>query len=355
MTNHAPRTVASVILAFGGTLLLGTSALAEDPTAPKKPPARPQPAGKSPPAAPSKEPVALTASPKAGTVFRFRQSEESSTEVNGKPYGGTRSRHEYTVTVGAVAAGGGFTGKLKVDRAVVRIGGDGGKEIDSANPPAERPTDLKERMISLLAQGMTSAEFEVTVGPDGRLTGVKGFREALEPLVKGTLLERMLDQIASPEESVKAFGALFASLPEGTHAPDAEWQAAVADQVGGQNLDFDATLTLALPAADRALVSSKLVWKPGEKATAGGAKTEGGGTVSGMFGRPDGLPIRYEKKLFANRTTDTMKATSHTDVTIERLNADGAPAAPADVGKSDAPKPDAPESDPKTSDPKKPK
>lgn len=348
------RSVRAAIV-IASAVLVAATAHAQDPKAPKKPPAKAPPTAKAPPAgqqpaaAPSKDPVALVASPKAGTVLKFLHTEDSSTEVNGQPYSVGRMRHEYTVSVGAAVPGGGFTGKLKVDRMVVRGGRDGEKEFDSAKP-MERPTDLGDRMRSVMVQAFTSAEFEITVGADGRLTSLKGLREAIAATIKGTALESMvpLDQAGSPEEALRAFGGLFVALPQGAHAPGAEWTGTAAHEVSGQNLDFSSTSTLTLPAADRALVTSKLVWTPGAEATAGGAKPEGGGTVSGLFGRSDGLPLRYEQRLVANRTTDKMSATSHDDVTIERMNADGTPVVPAGPPTAPSgPKPAEPPTNPK--------
>lgn len=320
--------------------VVSAAARAEDPK-PKGPP----PAAKAPPGpAAAKDPVTLVAAPKRGDVLRFRQSDTSRTEVDGAVYKAEDNVREFTLTVVQPAEGGGFEGKLLLDRVYVKTGGRRAVEIDSAKPMPET-SDMGARMMILMVQALTAGPLDVRVAADGRLTEVKGLREAVAAKLKGTALESMvpLDDVAGPAMAVEALAPCFAALPAGAHVPGAAWDHEATRPVSAQQLDFAVNSTLTLPAADRALVASKHTWKPGAAATANGAKPEGGGTVSALVSRTDGLALRVESKLFANRTTADMKATSFTNSTLERLTASGKPVAPAEEPKPPAaPAPGAP-------------
>jgi hypothetical protein len=290
-------------------------------------------AGDAPPAA--KDAVEIKLAAKVGDVFRFRQTDSSSTEVDGKPRTAEESTQDYSVTVKAVRPDGGLD--LDVSFEAIhnksRNPATAGNwmEMDSSKPtPAG--ADMQTQMMSAIGHAMVGRSFQVTLDAHGAPTAVSGLREMLAAGIKGSPFEAMLpvDQIFGDKDCMKLAVSLFVGAPAGAPAVGAKWTGDVKDEISNQAMDFSAESTLSAATADDATVASKLTWKPGAKATADGAKPAGGGDSTTKFSRKDGLVLSMKKHLEANRETTAMKATSHTDATIERLPpADKKPADPA--------------------------
>lgn len=286
------------------------------------------------------EQVEVRLAVKAGDTFRFRQTEASSTEVDGKPYKAEESAQEYSVAVKSVRPDGGLDVALTFEaiRAKLLDRGTGAwTELDTSKPLPEGSA-MKAQAMDALSRAMVGRPIAVTLDAHGVPTAVSGLRDAVSAGIKGTPFEQMLpvDKIFTDADGMKLVADLFAGAPAGPHAVGAKWSGEAEDEVSSQSLDFTAEWTLTAATADDAIVTSKLTWKPGKEAFSDGAKPVGGGDATTKFSRKDGLVLSMKKHLEANRDTGAMKATSHTDSTIERLPAKAAePAKPADPKKPD--------------------
>jgi hypothetical protein len=163
----------------------------------------------------------------------------------------------------------------------------------------------------------------VTLDAKGVPTAVKGLREAVKEGMKSSQYAAIvpLDQMYSDAECVKLVKSLLEPLPAGAREVGTPWTGETQLEVSSQPLDFAAEWTLGAANENDATVTSKFTWKPPAAATAGGATTDGGGTGTTTWSRKDGFVRSMKRHLEANRATKEMKATSHTDVTIERLPA----------------------------------
>jgi hypothetical protein len=292
---------------------------------------------------PAKDAVEIKLAAKVGDVFRFRETDSSSMEVDGKARTGDETTQDYSVTVKAVRPDGG----LDVDVSFETIHtkqrnpmSPNGLVMDSSkDPPAD--ADMTTKMMSTIAHAMVGRSFHVTLDAHGAPTAVTGLREMVAAGIKGSPYEAMIpiDQFLGDADCMKMAVSLFAAAPAGAHAVGSKWTGDVKDVVSDQPMDFSAESTLSAATADDATVASKLTWKPGAEASAGGAKPAGGGESTTKFSRKDGLVLSMKKHLEAGRETAAMKATSHTDATIERLP-------PAEKKAPDPKKPDGPPAPP---------
>jgi hypothetical protein len=262
---------------------------------------------------------------KAGDTFRFRQTEDSSTEVGGKPTKGTVATQEYTVKVKETRKDGGLDVEVTFDSIKVKMLSPmkgAWTEVDAAKPLTDGP-DVEAQAMGAMMHAMLARPFTVSLDAGGAPAAVKGLREAMKEGMKGSKFEAMMpvDQIFGDADCIKLAKDLFAPLPAGAHAVGSTWSGQSKHDVSSQPLDFATDWTLSAATADDASVAAKYTWKPGDKATADGAKTAGGGTATTVFNRKDGFVNSMKRHLEANRETKEMKATSHTDLTIERLPA----------------------------------
>jgi len=139
--------------------------------------------------------------------------------------------------------------------------------------------------------------------------------------LKGTTAESVfpVEQVFDDSTCMKFAAPMFESSPAAALAVGGKASGEAKHEVASANLVFAVDRTLTAATADEATVDSKFTWKPGEAATAGGAKTDGGGTSTAKFSRKDGFVVSLKRRLDANREADGNKATSHADWTIERL------------------------------------
>jgi hypothetical protein len=288
-------------------------------------------AGDATPAA--KDAVEIKFGAKVGDVLRFRETESSSTEAGGKARSGEEISQEYAATVKALRPDGGVDVEVsfeKVHNKILNPATGTWMEIDTSKPLPEG-ADMQAKMVDMIARAMVGHAFTVTLDAHGAATAVTGLREAIKAGVKGNPMESMfpVDQAFGDEICMKLAVSLFAAAPAAPHAVASKWTENVKAEVSSQDLEFAVESTLSAATPDDATVASKYTWAPGAKATADGAKAAGGGDCTSKFSRKVGFVLSMKRHLEANRDTAATKATSHTDVAIERL----APAAakPADT------------------------
>jgi len=260
---------------------------------------------------------------KVGDVMRFRETESSSTEIGGKKYSASETSQDFTLTVKAVRPDDGLDVDATLDRVQLKMFNSktqAWSEIDTSKP-APAGADMQTQMVGDVSRAMIGAAFKVVLDAHGAPTAVSGLREAVGPRLKDNPMAAMMpvDQILGDEACMKLARSLFAAAPAGSHAVGAKWTAEEKAEVSDQPLEFSVEATRAAATAADATATSKYAWKPGAKATAGGAKAVGGGDATSKFSRQDGFVLSMKRHLEANRETPAMKATSHTDTTIERL------------------------------------
>jgi hypothetical protein len=283
----------------------------------------PEPRVAIPGAAEAPEKLELHAAPRTGAVLRLRQTSDFRAEADGSVILRERRTHDYTLTVGEPVECGGFHATLRVQRATqVLSRGSGDLTLDTGKAMPELP-DRDARLAALLLLARTDTDLSVTVGSDGGLVSVRGYREAVEARLKDTDLEAgtRIDAVAGPDASLDAFRGLFARLPCGEHEVGREWTCNVARSVGGVRSQFASKCVLSLPSADTALC--KMTLSPREPASAAGYRVEGDGTESILVKREDGLPVSFERRIFVRRSNAKASSEARTTVTIERMTADG--------------------------------
>jgi len=292
----------------------------------------------------SKDSIEIKLAAKVGDVFRFRETDSSSREVNGRADAGAENVHEYSVTVKAARADGGLDVDLVFEsirnKRLNRATG-GWSEIDTSKSFLAG-ADMKLQIVDTVTRAMVGRAVRVTLDPHGVPTASSGMREAIRAGIKGAPMEAMLpvDEVFSDADCMKLLVKLFAAAPAGPRAVGSKWTGDAKADVNDQGLDFAVESTLTEPTADDATVASKYAWKPGNAASDGGAKGSGGGESTTKFSRKDGFVLSMTRRLEANREAAAAKATSHTDWTIERLP-------PAEKKPADAAKPaDAPPAKP---------
>lgn len=276
------------------------------------------------PATPVK--VELKAEPRTGTVLRFLQTADIRAEADGSVILREQRTHDYTLTIGKHEECGGFHATLRVQRAThVLCRGSGDLTLDTGKAMPELP-DRDARLAALLLLARTDADLSVTVGSDGGLVSVRGYREAVEARLKGTDLEAgtRLDSVAGPGAALDAFRGLFARLPCGEHEVGREWTCTAARSLGGVRNQFASKCVLSLPSADTALCTISLT--PREPANAAGYRVEGDGAESILMRREDGLPMSFERRLFVRRSNAKSSSEARTTITIRRMRRDGEPA-----------------------------
>ena len=275
------------------------------------------------PKPPAPPPVDVKLAAKAGMVLKFRHSESSLTEVNGKTYSGQDFEHEYTVTVKTVRADGGVDAELRFDLVKGKIPSPIGptREFESGKPVPADADDGTKLLISM-ATAVTAKPIAVSLDARGGVIAVKGLREIRMERIKGTPFEKVLSEDDfSDAKCVAEIAPLFAASPAEPHAVGVAWTADVKDVVSGQTLDFGAKFAVSAADAEQATVAAKLEWKPNAEAVANGAKASGGGSTFARFSRKDGFVLSATKDLRAQRDAGPMKANSRTTHRIERLEA----------------------------------
>jgi hypothetical protein len=191
-------------------------------------------AGDPPPAA--KDAVEIKLAAKVGDVFRFRQTESSRTEVDGKPRKADETTQDYSVTVKAVRPDGGLDVDVSFESIHKNMRNpvtDGRIEMDSSKA-APSDADMQTQMMSTLAHAMAGRSFQVTLDAHGAPTAVSGLREMVAAGIKGSPFEAMLrvDQILGDQDCMKLADSLFCAAPAGAHAVGAKWIEDVKDDVG---------------------------------------------------------------------------------------------------------------------------
>jgi hypothetical protein len=258
-----------------------------------------------------------------GHELRFRQTESSSMEVGGKAQKASELSQDYAVTVKVVRPDGGADVDVVFEnvrrKQLMRRTGEW-TEIDTSKP-APDGADMQVKMLDAVARAMVGRPFRVVLDARGAPTAVSGVRELMKEGLKGTPFENLIpvEQIFTDAECMKLGISLFAGAPKGPQSVGSKWTAEETAEVAGQWLDFGVESTLTAAAESDATVAAKYVWKPGAEAKAGDAKPEGGGESTTKFSRKDGFLVSMKRHLEANRETPQTKATSHTDVAIERL------------------------------------
>jgi hypothetical protein len=227
--------------------------------------------------------------------------------------------------------GGGLDVEVQLEQVRGKTtGGPRSMEFDTAKEtPAD--ADLQTQMITALARAMTGRPFTVSLDVHGNPTATTGLRDVVKEGLAGTQFANKLplDRLLADEDCIKLAKELFEGAPPTALTVGAKTAYDQQQEVLSTVLDYSVEATLASATADSATVTSKLSWKPDDKAKEGGAKPEGKGEATTQYNRRDGFVTSSKKHLDANRETDKMKATSHTDTTIERLPAKAAaPAAP---------------------------
>ncbi len=270
-----------------------------------------------------KDAVEMKLGAKVGDAFRFRETESSSTEVGGKPNSAGEASQEYSVAVKAVRPDGGLDVEVKLEHVHLKQLNPmtrASMEVDSSKPTPSG-ADMMTSMMSDFTRAMIGAAFKVALDAHGAPKSVSGLREAVAERWKTNPMASMMpvEQVLGDKECMKLAVSLFASAPAGAHAVGSNWTGDEKAEVNSQSLEFSVDSTLAAATADDATVTSKYAWKPGPEAVAGGAKATGGGDATSKFSRKDGFVLSMKRHLEANRDTSAMKATSHTDMTIERL------------------------------------
>jgi hypothetical protein len=258
---------------------------------------------------------------KAGDVLRFRQTESSSTEVDGNPMKASQADQDYSVTVKTLRPGGGLDVAITFERIHTKLT-KGGRtmEADSARTPSA-DSEPQVQVMTTLLRAMAGKPFTVTLDAHGRPVAVSGVRELMKEGLKDTPLAARVDQMFGEDDCMKLALSLFAPGPEGKHAVGVIWDHDVRHEVGGPMLDYTAKSKVSEAAAERLTVTSILTWRPGAEATKDGARAEGMGEETAVFDRKDGFLVSMKRHVEANRSSDKMKATTHADSTIERLPA----------------------------------
>jgi hypothetical protein len=278
-------------------------------------------AGDAPP--PTKDAVEIKLAAKVGDVFRFRATESSRADVNGKPYSGEDDSRDYSVTVKAVRPDGGFDVEVSFEQIGYRtLDVETGVwteiETTKASPVG---ADMRTQMLDAVSRAMIGRAFDVTLDAHGTPLAVAGVREALAAGLKGSPEgEKLpLNEIYDDEKCMDVARSLFLTTPTGAHTVGVTWTEDVRAGAGGFDHDFSVESTLSAATADDATVTSKFSWKPKAKETVGRTRVTGGGDSTTKFARKDGFVLSMKRHLEANPETATRKATSHTDMTVERL------------------------------------
>jgi hypothetical protein len=277
------------------------------------------------PKPPAPPPVDVKLAAKPGTVLRFRHTESSLTEANGRTYSGKDLEHEYTATVKAARADGGLDLEVRYDlvkgKLPSRTGGEP-REFESGKPvPAD--ADAATKLMISIATAVTSKPIAVSLNARGGVVAVKGLREIWMETIKGTPFESAFsaEKDFSDAKCVEEVAPLFAATPSEPHAVGVAWTADLKERVDTQTLDFAAKFAVSAADAEQATVAAKLEWKPNAEAVANGAKASGGGSCVARFSRRDGFVLSATKDLKAARDTGAMKANSRTLHRIERIEA----------------------------------
>ena len=171
------------------------------------------------------EQVEVRLAVKAGDTFRFRQTEASSTEVDGKPYKAEESAQEYSVAVKSVRPDGGLDVALTFEaiRAKLLDRGTGAwTELDTSKPLPEGSA-MKAQAMDALSRAMVGRPIAVTLDAHGVPTAVSGLRDAVSrPPCRRPPADRSSPVCVSPSLATTRWSppALPASFPSLSHAAD---------------------------------------------------------------------------------------------------------------------------------------